>query len=106
MVFATAMSVFILYVNVAGNGLQPWVSWDYVHADWFRVDQYPTTLIPRYVRDQHFIIWYIIPLTSFIFFVFYGFSQEVRAGYVSFFRWIYTVLFCTKPKAPPMLPVS
>ncbi|KAF8707532.1 Pheromone A receptor, partial [Rhizoctonia solani] len=106
MLFATAMTLFILVVTVEDNGIRPWVSWDFVHADWMRVDQFAKILAPQYFWDRYLLTWYIIPITSVIFFAFFGFGQEAKAEYVKYFNWVKTRIFRIKPKAQPVLPVS
>jgi pheromone a factor receptor len=107
MIFATAVTLFILIITVEENGLRPWVSWDFVHSDWLRVDQYARVLVPQYFWDRYLLTWYIIPFTSVVFFAFFGFGQEAKGEYTKFFRLIQVRVFRMKPKAPPpVLPVA
>ncbi|CAE6382660.1 Pheromone B beta 1 receptor OS=Schizophyllum commune GN=BBR1 PE=3 SV=2 [Rhizoctonia solani AG-1 IB] len=106
MLFATAMTLFILVVTIEDNGIRPWVSWDFVHADWMRVDQFAKILVPQYFWDRYLLTWYIIPITSVIFFAFFGFGQEAKAEYIKYFNWVKTRILRIKPKAQPVLPVS
>jgi pheromone a factor receptor len=106
MVYMTAMSVFILYVNIQEYGLLPWVNWEYVHAEWLNIYQYPRVLVPQDSWNDTLAVWYIIPLTSIIFFAFFGIGREANEEYGKHFRWIQTHVFRVKPKATPVLPVS
>ncbi|CAE6475099.1 unnamed protein product [Rhizoctonia solani] len=106
MLFATAMTLFVLVVTIEDNGIRPWVSWDFVHADWMRVDQFAKILLPQYFLDRYLLTWYIIPITSVIFFAFFGFGQEAKAEYTKYFNWVKTRIFRIKPKVQPVLPVS
>jgi pheromone a factor receptor len=100
------MSVFILYVNIEEHGLRPWISWENVHEDWLNVYQYPRVLVPEYTWNDTLAVWYIIPLTSVIFFAFFGFGREARDEYVNGYKWIQARLFRMMPKKNLILPIS
>jgi pheromone a factor receptor len=106
MVYMLSMCVFIAYTNLQQYGFRPWVSWDYVHEDWFRIVQYSKVLVPNFFWDYYLPIWYIIPLTSMIFFAFFGFGREANAEYAKWFQWIRTCVFRMKSNAAPVLPIS
>ncbi|CAE6407407.1 unnamed protein product [Rhizoctonia solani] len=106
MLFAAAMTLFILIVTLEDNGLRPWVSWDFVHADWHRVDQFAKVLAPSYFWDRYLLTWYMVPMTSVIFFAFFGFGQEAKAEYVKYINFVKAKVFRIKPKPQPVLPVS
>ncbi|CAE6424199.1 unnamed protein product [Rhizoctonia solani] len=106
MLFATGMTIFVAVVNLEDNGIRPWVSWDFVHADWLRVDQFSTDLVPQYFWDRYLLVWYMVPIASVIFFAFFGFGNESRDEYKRFFDFVKTKMFRIKPKPQPVLPVS
>ncbi|CAE6424206.1 unnamed protein product [Rhizoctonia solani] len=106
MLFATATTLFVVIITIQDNGLRPWVSWDFVHSDWHRVDQFAKVLAPQYFWDRYLITWYLVPVTSVIFFAFFGFGQEATAEYTSYYNFVKTKIFRIKPKPQPVLPVS
>ncbi|KAG9097622.1 hypothetical protein FRC06_007359 [Ceratobasidium sp. 370] len=106
MLFATAMSLFVLVITVEDGGLRPWISWEDVHSNWFRVGQFARILVPQFFWDRLLLTWYIIPITSVIFFAFFGFGQEAKAEYNKAWRWVQKNVFRIKPKPQPVLPVS
>lgn len=106
MLFATAMSLFVLVITVEDGGLRPWISWANVHSDWLRVGQFARILVPDFFWDRLLLTWFIVPITSVIFFAFFGFGQEAKAEYAKTFRWVKVNVFRIKPKAKPVLPVS
>ncbi|KDN44580.1 hypothetical protein RSAG8_05345, partial [Rhizoctonia solani AG-8 WAC10335] len=106
MLFATATTLFVLVITLEDNGLRPWVSWDFVHADWLRVDQFAKVLAPQYFWDRYLLTWYMVPVASVMFFAFFGFGREARAEYVKSFNFVKTKIFRIKPKPQPVLPVS
>ncbi|KAF8596936.1 STE-3-like pheromone receptor [Ceratobasidium sp. AG-I] len=91
MLFATAMSLFVLVITVEDGGLRPWISWEDVHSNWLRVGQFARILVPDFFWDRLLLTWYIIPITSVIFFAFFGFGQEAKAEYAKVFRGISVV---------------
>ncbi|KAG8732113.1 hypothetical protein FRC12_019415, partial [Ceratobasidium sp. 428] len=107
MLFATAMSLFVLVITVEDGGLRPWISWEDVHSNWHRVGQFAKILIPQFFWDRLLITWYIIPITSVIFFAFFGFGQEAKAEYTNAWRWVQRRVFRIQPKPQrSVLPVS
>jgi len=106
MLFATAMSLFVLVITVEDGGLRPWISWEDVHSDWHRVGQFAKILVPDFFWDRLLLTWYIIPITSVIFFAFFGFGQEAKSEYARAFRWVQTTIFRIKPKQHPVLPIT
>ncbi|KAG8740711.1 hypothetical protein FRC10_003961 [Ceratobasidium sp. 414] len=106
MLFATAMSLFVLVITVEDGGLRPWISWEDVHSNWHRVGQFARILVPQFFWDRLLLTWYIIPITSVIFFAFFGFGQEAKAEYTKAWQWVLRNVFRIKPKPQPVLPVS
>ncbi|KAG8744460.1 hypothetical protein FRC10_010130 [Ceratobasidium sp. 414] len=106
MLFATAMSLFVLIITVEDGGLRPWIGWEEVHSNWHRVGQFARILIPRFFWDRFLLTWYMTPITSVIFFAFFGFGQEAKAEYANAWRWILKNVLRIKPKSQPVLPVS
>ncbi|CAE6467716.1 unnamed protein product [Rhizoctonia solani] len=106
MLFATAMTIFVLVITLEDNGLRPWVSWDFVHSDWLRVDQFAKALSPQYFWDRYLLTWYMVPITSIAFFAFFGFGQEAKEEYLRSFHFIKTKIFRIKTRPQPVLPIS
>ncbi|QRV85395.1 STE3-type pheromone receptor [Ceratobasidium sp. AG-Ba] len=106
MLFATAMTLFVLVITIEDGGLRPWISWEDVHYDWLRIGQFARIIVPQYFWDRLLLTWYIIPITSVIFFAFFGFGQEAKAEYLKAWRWVQKKVFRITPKPQPVLPVS
>lgn len=104
MCYSTVMAMFTLMVSLEQNGLRPWISWNYVHADWHRIDQFARVLVPQYAWSWLLAIWYIIPLSSVLFFAFFGFGHETRIEYINLFRWTFRTW--TKSKPASVLPLE
>jgi pheromone a factor receptor len=79
-VWGTALTAFNLYNNVDA-GLQPWISWQNVHSDWLRIDLFAfIELSPSFIKSM-FLLWWAMPASAYIFFLFFGFSDEARKEY-------------------------
>ncbi|KAG1873827.1 pheromone A receptor-domain-containing protein [Suillus subluteus] len=79
-VWGTALTAFNLYNN-AGSGLRPWISWQNVHSDWLRVDLFAFIELPPSFIKSMFLLWWAMPASAYIFFLFFGFSDEARREY-------------------------
>ncbi|KIJ47233.1 hypothetical protein M422DRAFT_164105 [Sphaerobolus stellatus SS14] len=102
----TGNNIYILWFNTF-TGLRPWVSWDYVHLDFSRVGQYPLFLIPVSFQIQAIWQWWIIPISSFAYFFFFGFGAEAMSDYRAGLQWIRRTIFHIqdKPVMPAILPL-
>ena len=74
---AALSTIFQIVVNVKQNrGLGSWVSWGYVHADFWNVSQYPKAIIPPFLLVFAWVFYMLAPYTGVLFFVFFGLSGE------------------------------
>ncbi|KAB5589597.1 Pheromone B beta 1 receptor [Ceratobasidium theobromae] len=99
MFYTITLTLFLLIISVI-PGLNSWSDWDDVHADWQQIEQIARADIPQSSWNEYIFVWYMIPMSSLLFFAFFGLSQDARMEYVNFFRWIFRL----KPKpasAPP-----
>jgi pheromone a factor receptor len=81
--FVFPMSLFLFVRNLQKSPPLPYVSWAYVHADFNRVG-YVTRFFLKLQPDSMVIMelsrW-CMPITAFIFFVFFGMASEARKQY-------------------------
>ncbi|KIJ08355.1 hypothetical protein PAXINDRAFT_88958 [Paxillus involutus ATCC 200175] len=88
MVWGTALTSFDLYNNIV-PGLRVWDNWADVHSNFSRVDLYPTMLFPPAFLRSEYLFWWSIPVSAYIFFLFFGLGEEARKEYskvITFFR--------------------
>ena len=67
------------------RGLLPWTSWEAIHADISRVEQYPAQVWRSYhslATDLEMSRWLCVAC-ALVFFVFFGFSDEATKRYRS-----------------------
>ncbi|CCM02276.1 uncharacterized protein FIBRA_04361 [Fibroporia radiculosa] len=87
------ISTYGLYLNLSAGPLNPWINWANVHYDYSQVDQYPAIIW----RSQRTAIiafglsTWAVPFCALIFFAFFGFAEEARKNYFTFW------LTVTKP---------
>jgi len=86
MVWGTALTAYTLYNNVS-PGVRPWTNWADVHSNFSRVDLFPAgTLPPGFLRNMMFL-WWTMPASSIIFFLFFGFGEEAMKEYRRVWAW-------------------
>ncbi|KAK7680869.1 hypothetical protein QCA50_016179 [Cerrena zonata] len=88
----TASLVFSVKVNY-----RPWTNWNDVHWNFSRIDRFPAAFLPPSARQFYTGLWWIIPASSILFFLFFGFGQEAVKEYSACFAWIRTHVLRFKP---------
>lgn len=77
------LACVVLWLN--SLSIQPWISWDNVHADFSRIDQYPALLWHNAGRSGVALElqrWFNV-IAAFLFFGLFGFADESRRNYMS-----------------------
>jgi pheromone a factor receptor len=75
------------------RGLRPWISWEDVHSNFSRVGLFPTLLIPPKELLYTYMLWWAVPISSFLFFVFFSFGQDAMKEYHACYIWVRRTLF-------------
>ncbi|KZP27528.1 fungal pheromone STE3G-protein-coupled receptor [Athelia psychrophila] len=91
-----AMGLAITTLDTWSNyqyGMRPWTSWADVHSNFGRIGQFPWILVPQSGRMWDLGMWWTIPLSSLIFFAFFGFGEEAVKEYGKCGAWIRRVVF-------------
>ena len=73
----------VLWLNTVG--IQPWISWDNVHEDFMRVDQFPAALWHNAGASGVALElqrWFNV-ISALLFFGLFGFAEESRRNYMS-----------------------
>lgn len=86
-VWQTTLTAITMYDNIS-PGLRPWTNWADVHSDFGRVDAIPMFVYPVQYQRQFFLFLWVMPVSSYIFFIFFGFGEEAVKDYKSAIRWI------------------
>lgn len=78
-----SLGAYVLYINCTAIPLYPWVSWADTHADFHRVDQYPALIWHVETGTTLELSRWMIILSAFTFFAFFGFAEEARRYYAT-----------------------
>lgn len=95
----------LIFTNQLDGGPRPWISWANVHSNWSFIAVYPITLFPPALYSQLMFVWWIVPISCFIFFIFFGFGSEVQADRRAAAKWVWTKVFRRQSRASPVLPI-
>lgn len=92
-----AMAVVEMIIGVASTSatlafsvkwdMRPYTNWADVHWNFSRIDLYATLFTPPFVLRFYYGIWWIVPISSFIFFLFFAFGQEAMKEYGACAAW-------------------
>ena len=74
------------------SGLRPYKSWAFVHSNWTAVGQFPAILIPHHTLVQTYLLWWSVPVSAFLFFIFFSFGQDAMAEYRACVAWVRRVV--------------
>ncbi|KAF8060133.1 putative fungal pheromone GPCR, STE3-type [Lyophyllum atratum] len=75
------------------NGLRPWTGWADVHSNFSRVAVFPASAIPPYVLHWTYFTWWIIPVSSVLFFAFFSFGEDAMKEYRACIQWVARTVF-------------
>jgi pheromone a factor receptor len=96
-------SAIMMMINVwftCRNGLRPWTSWADVHSNFSRIAQFPTILISAEVLHWTQFTWWTVPISAFLFFVFFSFGVDAMKEYRVCINWVSRVVFRRKASDP------
>lgn len=98
-IWQITLTVLPMYDNIA-FGLRPWTNWADVHSDWLRVDQYhQADFLPAY-RRQMVLFFFVMPASSLLFFLFFGFGEQAMKDYRQTADWIRCKIIRLPPRSP------
>ncbi|KAK7435122.1 Pheromone B beta 1 receptor [Stygiomarasmius scandens] len=88
MFWVIAVTSYTLWFNTIAVPIRPWTNWNDVHSDWTRIDLYQTLFTPSIVLTSFYVLWWLVPASTFIFVGFFAFGSEAIDGYKKCFSWI------------------
>ena len=97
-VFTVPLGVYSIVINASG-GLIPYQSWENIHGDFSRVEQYPIVVLqsqPVTVVEMESSRWSYV-FCAFILFTFFGWGREMREGYRRAFQILTRYVGVTRP---------
>ncbi|THH33299.1 hypothetical protein EUX98_g913 [Antrodiella citrinella] len=95
-VWGTSLNAVAMYDNIA-PGLRPWTNWADVHSDFGRIATYRLFELPPQYLQQMLIIWWAMPVSAYIFFIFFAFGEDTKNDCKHVIDWIKRVLLRRSP---------
>nr|UWI70530.1 pheromone receptor B4 [Pleurotus eryngii] len=86
-----AVTAYTLWFTLIAVPIRPYTSWADVHSDWSRIDQYLTKFTPPLVVRSFYALWWMVPLSTFLFVAFFAFGQEALDEYRKCCMWLVSV---------------
>ena len=89
--FTTPLGVYSIALTYATSQMVPYISWEFIHENFSRVEQFPTIVLqssPSTVLTLEFSRWSYV-LCAFILFVFFGWGRDAREGYGRTFQTLF-----------------
>ncbi|KAL4076381.1 STE3-like pheromone receptor [Scleroderma citrinum] len=86
--FTVPLGIYNMVLDSGADELQPYISWENVHFDFSYVGQYPAVAwqsSPETALSLESSRWFCV-LCALIFFMFFGWSREIREGYYHAFQ--------------------
>ncbi|KAG2133641.1 GPCR fungal pheromone mating factor [Suillus bovinus] len=68
--------------------VRPWTNWDDVHWDFSRIDLYPAAFMPKIALTNYYLVWWVVPASTFIFVAFFAFGKDAVNEYTACMMWI------------------
>lgn len=97
MVWSITATVYALAFASSTERLRPWTTWDDVHSDWLRVDVFLDAPTPLIIRNAFYVLWWIIPISTFLFVAFFSFGKDAMDEYKKFLTWLLDVIRLNQP---------
>ncbi|KAJ7441457.1 putative fungal pheromone GPCR, STE3-type [Mycena galericulata] len=85
--------------NEYTNGLQPWTSWAAVHEHFSFIGHYTYIELPAQTILGIYLLWWAVPLSSLVFFAFFGVGEEAMKDYRASASWVGRVILRREPPA-------
>ncbi|KAJ3559561.1 hypothetical protein NM688_g268 [Phlebia brevispora] len=73
--------------------IRPWTGWADVHWDFSRIGQYLTLEMPPLEQRYFYALWWLVPISSYIFFLFFAFGKDAVREYKACLAWFRLHLF-------------
>ncbi|KAG6807824.1 Pheromone B beta 1 receptor, partial [Tephrocybe sp. NHM501043] len=70
--------------------IRPWTTCADVHSDFLRIDRYPVRFTPQEVLTSYYVLWWMVPISTFIFVVFFAFGRDAVEEYKRCWLWFRT----------------
>jgi len=93
MVWSITVSSYALWFTTMAEPLRPWTTLSDVHSDWNRIDLFPALYTPPFVDKAYYVLWWLVPVSTFGFVAFFAFGKDAMDEYSKFFAWLRVKVF-------------
>lgn len=97
MVWSLALMIFSLWFNIMAVPLRRWTTWNDVHSDFGRIDLYATAFTPLPIITSYYVLWWMPPISTLVFVIFFAFGRDAMEEYKKFFIWFRTRILRWSP---------
>lgn len=87
--------IWNIFQRFEGGPLRPWVSWDWVHAEFDRIDQMPSTSLSQSYKNTLWGSEYLLSTSGLVTFCLLTFSRESMCTYSEAGRWLWDIMSCS-----------
>ncbi|KAF8332027.1 pheromone A receptor-domain-containing protein [Cantharellus anzutake] len=91
------LNIYVLCTEIRLVGIQPWVSWEYVHWHFLAIHQFPKAIIVPELQVSNKGTSTIAPVAAYCFFLFFAFGEEAVSEYKKNWVWIKVHIFRKDP---------
>lgn len=99
MFWSITVTSYTLWFTVMAIPIRPWTTWADVHSNFSRIDLYPTLFTPELVLRTYYAVWWMVPVTSFMFVAFFAFGRDAVEEYKKCLVWVRTRVLRITPAA-------
>jgi pheromone a factor receptor len=87
MIWSITITAYALWFTVMAVPIRPWTTWADVHSEFSRIDQYPSIFTPQPILIGYYVLWWMVPISTFIFVAFFAFGRDAVEEYKKCFIW-------------------
>jgi pheromone a factor receptor len=106
MIWAVTGSAGAFWFTATSVPIRPWTTWDDVHSDFGRIDQFLDIFTPYTVKRSFYVLWWVVPVATWLFVAFFAFGADAMEEYKKCFNWVRVkVLRMPPPSADGKKPI-
>ncbi|KAF8239211.1 fungal pheromone STE3G-protein-coupled receptor [Tricholoma matsutake] len=90
MVWSLALMIFSLWFNIMAVLPRRWTMWNDVHSNFGHIDLYATAFTPLPIITSYYVLWWMPPISTLVFMIFFAFGRDAMEEYKKFFIWFHT----------------
>ncbi|PPR02536.1 hypothetical protein CVT24_001962 [Panaeolus cyanescens] len=87
MVWSISVTSFSMWFTASFVPLRPWTTWDDVHFEFSRIDVFIDVLTPPLLRQAYYTLWWVVPVSTWLFVAFFSFGKDAMDEYRKCFVW-------------------